>query len=121
MRPTAAAALLSVACFALVTAGCGSSDPAPAAPTPTIPSCQANNTASVTFENRSNSNRTYDVVWDGSRIMTLAPTQKSNSITVAASVNHTLAFMITNTNTSACTPSTPTLAQCSSMNYWCTY
>src|SRR5574340_991041 len=90
-----------------VVAGCGSTK-TPTTPTPTIPSCQLNNTATVKFENRSNSNATYDVIWDGSKTLTLAPSQISEPRTVAAGVQHTLQFQITNSGgRAACSQSTP--------------
>lgn len=108
----------------LVLAEVGCWSPTPTAPTPTpaaVPACQTNNTAEISFENRSNSNTTYYVLWDGSNLLTLAPGQKSDPRTVAAGVQHTLVFRISNTNSNACTPSTPTLPQCSSNTYSCTY
>ena len=86
---------------------------------PTASACQANNTASVIFSNRSTSNTTYDVIWDGGRVATLATGQDSDTNTAAAGVQHTLVFKITNTNTAACSPSTPTLAQCSGQTFTC--
>jgi len=112
------AALISV----LMSVACGSSDTTPTQPTtPSLPPCQLNNTATITFENRSSSNTTYSLVWDGSTLTTLAPSVKSDSYTVAAGVQHTLVFRIANSSNNACTPSTPTLAQCTSSSYWCTY
>jgi hypothetical protein len=113
--PVCALMLLTFACAAKET-------PAPApTPTPVVPACQKNNTATITFENRSTSNATYTVLWDGSTWTTLAPTVKSQEYTVAASIQHTLVFRVSNTGSNACTPSTPTLAQCSSSSYWCSY
>ena len=80
------------------------------------PPCQQNNTASVTFENRSNSS-TYDVIWDGSRIGSIGP-GASISRTVAAG-QHTLVFKFSNTSNNACSQSTPNPAQCSSQTYSC--
>jgi hypothetical protein len=80
------------------------------------------NTSSVRFENRSNTNATYDIIWDGSKTNTLAPSQMSDSRTVAAGVQHTLSFVVTNSGGRlACTTSTPTPAQCSSHTYSCTF
>lgn len=84
-----------------------------------VQSCVVNNTAEVQFSNRSSSS-TYTVVWDGSVWTTLAPGVTSSTYTVAAG-SHTLEFRYSNSNTAACTASTPVLAQCSSMVYWCTY
>ena len=62
----------------------------------------------VTFENKSNTNKTYDVIWDGSRVGTIGPGQ-TTKITTAAG-QHTLVFQISNSNTGACSTSTPVLA-----------
>ena len=82
-----------------------------------VKSCVTNNTAEVQFSNRSASS-TYSIVWDGSIITTLSPGVTSTSYTVAAG-QHTLEFRYSNSSSSSCTPSTPNLAQCSSMVYWC--
>jgi hypothetical protein len=81
--------------------------------------CEANETAKVRFINKTGTSQTYSVLWDGSVITTLGPGATSEYYTVAAG-QHTLHFMIANSTTSACTPSTPNLAVCSSMEYWCT-
>lgn len=81
--------------------------------------CEANNTAKVRFINKTGSSQTYSVLWDGSVLTTLGPGVTSDYYTVAAG-QHTLHFMIANTATEACTQSTPNLAVCSSMEYWCT-
>ncbi len=86
---------------------------------PEVPDCEKNNTASVVFENRT-TNKVYDVVWDGSKIDVLAAGEKSKTYTMAAGVQHTLDFKYSNTNTNACTQSTPTLAKCDSKIFWCT-
>jgi hypothetical protein len=91
------------------------------APEETMSECERNNTATVQFENRSASNTTYDVVWDGSKLTTLAPGTKSSTYTVSAGTTHTLAFKITNTSRMACSQSSPNLAQCQTYLYWCTY
>jgi hypothetical protein len=108
----------ALALFALAlpfVAACGST---PVIPTPIVEACRTNNTASVRFENRS-TNTTMDVVWDGSKLTTVAAGQTSDSYTVAAGITHTLLFRVTNSSTWACTPSTPTLVQCGSARYWC--
>jgi hypothetical protein len=114
--------LLVAAVTVAFTAGaCTQNSTSPTPPPPAAPSCQTNNTASIRFENRSNTNTTYDVVWDGSKLTTVAPGSISSSYPIAAGVQHTLQFKITNTNTPACSTSTPTLAQCESSTYWCTH
>ncbi len=111
---------LVVAC-ALLAMGCGGSSSAPTAPTmAVIPACQTNNTATAYFQNRSSSNLTYDIIWDGTRLASVSPGQDSAVFTFAAGVPHSLAFRLTNTSSNACSPSTPTLAQCSNMFYSCT-
>ncbi|MCD6063520.1 MAG: Tenascin domain [Flavipsychrobacter sp.] len=82
--------------------------------------CEANNTAKVRFQNKTGTSLTYEVVWDGSTITTVGPGSTSDYYTVAAG-HHTLHFKIANSGgQEACTQSTPNLAVCSSMEYWCT-
>jgi len=81
--------------------------------------CEANQTAKVRFLNKTGNSRTYSVVWDGSVITTLGPGAASDYYTVAAG-EHTLHFMIPNSGNEACAETTPNLAVCSSMEYWCT-
>lgn len=106
---------------ALLASACGKDTPIAPTPAPVIPACQTNNTAQVSFGNRSTSNTTYDVVFDGVRIGTLPSGQTSPATTVAAGVAHTLRFQITNTTSLACSQSTPTLAQCGSQTFTCTF
>ncbi len=82
--------------------------------------CETYETAKVRFENKSNSNTTYDIIWNGSRIATVAPGQSTNYHTVSAS-QHTLTFKISNSSYRACNTSTPTLSKCSHHTYSCTY
>jgi hypothetical protein len=89
-------------------------------PTATEADCKTNNTAKVTFENRSATSKTYSVLWDGLTTATLGPGEKSDERTVAAGIPHMLLFKVSNTGATACTLSTPTPAQCSSNSYWCT-
>jgi hypothetical protein len=100
---------------------CTNSSPTTSTPTTTLQACLVDNTAKITFENRSTSNKTYDIVWDGSRIATLSPTQKSDTYTEAAGVTHSLQFKVTNSSQVACSTSHPVLVVCSAQNYWCTY
>jgi hypothetical protein len=102
----------------VLVSACGST---PVAPTPPpVATCQSQNTATVYFQNRTTSNLTYDVVWDGSRLTTVGPGQSSQVYTFAANVGHTLRFQYTNTSLLACNQSTPTLATCSNNSYFCT-
>jgi hypothetical protein len=91
----------------------------PDPPAPVIPACQTNNTADITFQNKSGHSYTYDVIWDGSLLTTLGPGATSKVYTEAAG-SHTLHFMISNSRSQACTESSPVLAQCQSYTYWCT-
>ncbi len=110
-------ALLASAGTTVSATGCSSSD----STGPAQSACETNNTALVSFRNNSNTNRTYNVIWDGVNRATITPGSESEKFTVAAGVQHTLVFRYTNTNTNACTPSTPTLAQCSNMWFNCTF
>lgn len=98
--------------------GCSDSENV-AAPSPTL-SCQVNNTAKLVFRNQSNTNATYDLIWDGSKRYTIAPGSETDTLVTAAGVQHTLVFQFTNSSNSACNPSTPTLAQCYSGWFACT-
>jgi len=82
--------------------------------------CETNNTGKVYFINHSNSNSTYDVIWDGVKIFTVAPNQQSPTITVSAGIQHTLLFRFTNTSNGACTQSTPIIPQCETWWFDCT-
>ena len=84
------------------------------------PLCETNKTGEVYFINNSNSNKTYDIIWDGSKIATVAPNQSSQTFTFSANVQHTLEFRFTNTSNNACTPSTPFLNQCQRRGFNCT-
>jgi len=108
--------ILALLVSLMMVGGCSS----PLTPTtPTKPACETNHTAEVTFQNKSANNLTYDVIWDGSKLTTIAPGASSQVYTVSAAT-HTLQFRITNTSLPACTQSSPVLAQCQSYTYWCT-
>ena len=79
--------------------------------------CAANNTAQVQFSNRS-ANKTYSIIWDGSVMTTISAGVTSSYYTVAAGT-HTLEFRYSNSTDDACSISSPVMAQCSSMVYWC--
>ncbi len=104
----------------MVAAACNKATTPTAPTTPPVAACQSNNTATVSFENKSNTNSTYTIVWDGSTRTTIAPGQTSSTYTEAAGVQHSLQFKFTNSNNPACTTSSPTLAQCSVHVYNCT-
>ena len=98
---------------------CFCGEKSPATPTP-VRECEKNQTAKVQFENRSGSNTTYDVIWDGSKLTTLTPGTTSQSYTQPVG-QHTLQFRIANTNKAACTQSTPNLGQCEEHLFWCSF
>jgi len=81
--------------------------------------CEVNQTGEVYFINHSNSNSTYDIIWDGVKIATIAPNQSSQVFTFSANVQHTLIFRYTNSSNNACTPSTPYLTQCQQLWFDC--
>ena len=82
------------------------------------PACETNNTATTSFQNKSTTSSTYNVVLDGSTIVSyLAAGATSASSTVAAG-SHTIQFKLLNGN-AACSPAYPSLAQCSSYSYSC--
>ena len=99
----------------VLTVGCSNSTPV--APS-VVPACQANNTGTVYFENRSNS-ATYDIVWDGAKMFTVAPRASSAPMTVSAGVAHALRFELTNLGILACAAGTPIVARCASAFYFC--
>jgi hypothetical protein len=84
----------------------------------TRPDCEKNSTGTVYFINNSNTNKTYDIIWDGSLWATVTPNGRSATFTVASG-QHTLLFRFTNTTTQACTSSTPNIAICSNVYYSC--
>ena len=98
--------------------GC-TADDVVAPPPPAVLACQANNTAKLVFRNVSNSNSTYDLIWDGSKIFTIAPGAETDTLTTAAGVQHIMQFKFTNSSNNACTQGTPTLAQCSRSWFSC--
>lgn len=109
--------------LAFVASACGS-DSSPVSPTPVpivpvVPACQSQNTSTVYFQNRTVSNLTYDIVWDGSRLTTVTPGKDTQIYTFAANVQHSLRFQITNTTVLACNPSTPVLTVCGATFYGC--
>ena len=84
-----------------------------------IPACEQNNTASISFENRSVTNSTYDIIWDGARIATIGPWETTQKFTVSAG-QHTLDFKITNGSGTACSTSWPVLSRCEAYSWFCT-
>jgi len=88
---------------------------------PTEPGCQTGNTATVYFESRSVSNRTYDILLDGSQVAAVGPAQNSNLFVVAAGVQHTVLFRLSNTGIAACAELTPVFAQCANQIVGCAF
>lgn len=62
----------------------------------------------VEFHNRSVTNRSYDVVWDGSVIATLYPQEDSEQFEVNEG-HHTLRFEFSNSGDVACDPADPNI------------
>ena len=86
-----------------------------------IPACRTNNTASVSFGNRS-ATTAHDVYWDGFLLFTLTPGQTSDPITVAAGVTYSLQPMIANTDdfdAIACNGSRHSFSQCERRTITC--
>jgi hypothetical protein len=84
------------------------------------PACQSNNTAWVTFGNRSTTTA-QDVIWDGVRTASgIQPGQNSPEFSVAAGVPHTLLFRVANSTRSACSQGSPVIAQCERRLLTCT-
>jgi hypothetical protein len=85
------------------------------------PACQTNNTATVSFGNRS-ATTAHDVIWDFFVLFTLTPGQTSDPITVVAGVPHTLSVHIANStdfDDIACNTSRPILSQCERRTITC--
>jgi len=57
----------------MATACSETAEPEPKPEPEPLPSCQVNNTADVYFKNLSNTNSTYGIVWNGSKIATVPP------------------------------------------------
>lgn len=90
---------------------------APEPETP-IPDCERYDTGTVTFQNKSVNNYTYNVIWDGSLLTTLGPGETSAAYTVAAG-KHSLTFKISNTGRQACNPANPVIVRCQAHGYSC--
>lgn len=110
-------AMLIMICIVSFTS-CTTEEDTPPPPPPLL--CETNSTGEVYFVNNSNTNSTYDIIWDGVKIATVAPNQRSQVFTYSAGVTHTLVFRFTNTSNDACTPSTPNLTQCQQQWFSCT-
>lgn len=81
--------------------------------------CEVNKTGEVYFINHSNTNSTYDIVWDGATICTLNPNQSSRVFTFSANMLHSLQFKFTNTGKDACTLTLYFLIQCQTWWFDC--
>ena len=78
----------------------------------------AASTTTVRFRNESVSNRTYDVIWDGARIVSLDAGRTSQAYQTSPG-EHTLLFRFSNDGTPACSESTPNLAAGANRIYTC--
>ncbi len=74
----------------------------------------------VQFRNRSVTNKTYTIIWDGSVITTLSPQTDSEEFDVAAG-KHTLVFNYSNTGATACNESNPVIASDETRVFTCSY
>jgi hypothetical protein len=83
-----------------------------------LPSCMKEK-GTVVFRNRSVTNHTYNVVWDGSVITTLYPQEDSKEFDVNAG-KHTLKFEFSNTGrVTACSPADPNIEGESKHTFTC--
>lgn len=119
MKKTTYTLIIAILFISFFNICCNEDSPVTQKQPTSTPPCETYNTAKVFFQNKSTSGKTYDVIWDGSRIFTIGPGQQSDTITAAAQIQHTLHFIVSGTNTSACTESYPILVKCSIHWYWC--
>ena len=108
-----------VVLLATVASACTGSNTAPTPPPP-APTCQTNNTGTLTVGNTSRGTA-QRIVLDGATIATLGPGSTSSPQTLAAGATYTLEFFIANTNNYACTASLVTVAQCSGITRSCAF
>ena len=83
--------------------------------------CQTKNTAQIYFKNLSTTGKSYDIIFDGANVATIAPGGQSSKITITATVTHTLIFKVAGTSTFACSQSTPSIPQCQTQYYSCSF
>lgn len=100
-------------CFSIVLSSCFLKDEV-------LPDCEVNDTAEAYFVNNSTTGKTYDILWDGVKVATIAPGQESSTITTTAGISHSLTFRVAGSTTLACSNSTPSIPQCKKMSYSCT-
>lgn len=79
--------------------------------------CVASNTAQLCITNASTVNRTYDIILDGVRIMTVSPGQERCAIVAAG--RHLLQFFYTNSSVRACSDSNPVFTRCTTESFIC--
>jgi hypothetical protein len=107
----------------LIALGCGGNGlvqpPSSDEPSEATEPCEVNNTATATFENNSATNRTFDVLWDGSRIGTVKPGRQSPPYTITAGVQHSLQFVFTNTFNEACSQLVAAVPSCTEWVFEC--
>ena len=106
--------------FVFILLGSCTKDTPTAPVVPSIDDCERYHTAEVTFANLSNSNTTYDVIWDGSWQTSIVPGETSQTYTVASGT-HTLEFRVTNTNRVCCSKGYPVLADCEKAGWSCSW
>lgn len=82
-----------------------------------LTSCKKDS-GSVVFKNRSVTNRTYNVVWDGSVIASLYPQMDSDTFEVASG-KHTCVFKISNTGAEACSQGSPDILSGETQTFTC--
>lgn len=85
-------------------------------PTPNPP-CIINNSAELCITNASTVNKTYDILLDGVKIMTISPGQEKCAIVAAG--RHLVQSFYTNTSTRACSDSSPVIVRCSKERLTC--
>jgi hypothetical protein len=103
--------------FVISSAGCGTDSSNPLGVT--AAACQTNNTADVSFQNNSTTSKSYDVIWDGSRVESNLAPGATSAVHTQAAGSHTLEFHVAGTQTNACSPASPNIAQCSTHTYSC--
>ena len=82
--------------------------------------CSVNNTATVAFKNSSTTGKNYDIIWDGSKIVSnLTPGNTSAASTVTAGVTHTVEFKVAGTSTLACSTAYPNYVECTNHTLSC--
>lgn len=108
---------LSAVFLSLLFTSCDKTPPLPPSD-PIIPNCEKYHTAEVRFKNRSVSNKTMSIVWDGNIIATIPPFQDSQVFTVPSG-SHTLVFKASNSGAILCSQSNPVVVECHDQEFTC--